>query len=154
MAQKLKPDAPNAKPVVRCTRGFVKLPTEVMASRYFLSRSLYKNCQKRLRRPLLKLMRNDVDSNDFASNPNSDLLDVLASDPCPRPHLFDCCLRSTYYQLYQSSHKRSITLFFDKNSVRILNHIMWHETYIDFLFRINVSSAEHWFIIHVIHICT
>ena len=31
---------------------------------------------------------NDVDSNDFASNSKSDLRDVLASYPYPRPYMF------------------------------------------------------------------
>jgi len=90
--RKLVRNAPNAKLIVRCARGYIKLSTEVMTSRNLLSRSLYTNGQKRLCRHLFKLTRNDVDSNNFASNPKSDLRDVLANYPCPWPHI--CYRRS------------------------------------------------------------
>jgi len=102
-----------------------------MTSRYFLSQSLYKNCQKRLRRPILKLTRNDVDSNDFASNPKSDLLDVLASYPLDRTCFI--AVRKTFYSIFVST------------KIRLEYYTMLCDTKcnIRFLFRINVSSAEH-----------
>ena len=124
-AQKLEPDTLNAKLVVRCARGYVGLSTGVMMACYFLSRSLYNNCQKWLHRPLFKLTRKDLTSNGYSSNSNLDLLGMLANEP--RPHIFPCRLRSTYYQLYQSSHKHSIAFSVDKNSLRILNNIKRHE---------------------------
>ena len=97
-AQKLKSDATMAQPVALHGKGYLRLANHSKTSRHFLTRSLYKLCRTWLRRPIFKLMRIDVTPNGFASNSNSDLLDVLASYPHPRPH--HCRLRSTYYKLY------------------------------------------------------
>ena len=91
-------EGPNIEPIPLDARRYVGPPTHDTTPCYFLSRFFYKNYQKWLRRPIFKFTRIDVTPNGFASNSNSDLLDVLARYPRPRPHHHR--LRSMYYKFY------------------------------------------------------
>ena len=59
-----------AKLIVRCTRRFIKLPITVITSRYFLSQSFHRVCQKWHRRPLPKHTRTTLKRTIPRRNPN------------------------------------------------------------------------------------
>ena len=61
---------PIAKLIARCTRRFIKLPTVVITSRYFLSQSFHRVCQTWYHRPFPKHMKTTLKQTIPRRNPN------------------------------------------------------------------------------------